>query len=59
MSSDIDVVVEHPTLGLGEILEIHLDTESPIISVLWKNGDISDCTADKLEFFEQTTRFDV
>jgi len=46
----LDVVVEHPTLGLGEILEIHLDTESPIISVLWGDGGVSDYPADELEF---------
>ena len=45
-----DIVVEHPTLGLGEILEIHLDTESPVISVLLGDGDVSDCPADELEF---------
>lgn len=50
MSPDVDVVVEHPTLGLGEILEINLDTESPIISVLWNDGCVKDCPADELEF---------
>ncbi len=46
----LDVVVEHPTFGLGEILEIHLDTESPIVSALWEDGDVRDCPADELEF---------
>lgn len=46
----LDVVVEHPTLGLGEILEIHIDTESLIISVLWDDGGVKDFPADELEF---------
>lgn len=46
----IDVVVQHPTLGLGEILEIHLNTENPIVSVMWGDGDVGDYSADDLEF---------
>lgn len=50
MSPDVDVIVEHPTLGFGEILEIHLDTVNPIISVLWDDGSVKDYPADELEF---------
>lgn len=46
----LDVIVEHPILGVGEILEIHLSTESPIVSVLWGDGSVSDYPADELEF---------
>jgi len=46
----LDVVVEHPTHGVGDILEIHLDTDSPIVSVLWGDGGIGDYPADELEF---------
>jgi hypothetical protein len=47
----MDGIVKHPEFGIGEILEINVDKESPIIvSVLWSNGNISNCTADELEF---------
>ena len=46
----LDVVVEHPTLGVGDILEIHLDMESPIVSVIWGDGNVSDYPVDELEF---------
>jgi len=46
----LGIVVEHPALGVGEILVIHLDTKSPVISVLWDDGGVSDYPADELEF---------
>lgn len=45
-----DVIVKHPILGMGKILAIHLNTESPIISILWEDGNVSNYPADELEF---------
>ncbi len=46
---EIDVVVEHPKFGIGEIKEINFNP-NPIISVLWRNGKRSLHPAEELEF---------
>ena len=46
----MDVIVEHPEFGTGEILEINVNTESPIVSVLWDSGYSNYCPASELEF---------
>lgn len=45
----IEIVVEHPKFGIGEILEISYDTGEPLVSVQW--DDRYGCYwVEKLEF---------
>ena len=46
----MDIIVEHPKFGFGEILEIGYDTGKPLVSVLWDNGQKGCCWVEELEF---------
>ena len=45
----IDIIVEHPNFGIGEITEINFDP-NPIISVLWNDDRRGYYFANELEF---------
>lgn len=44
------VVVEHPQLGIGEIIEISFDTGDPLVSVLFGNGRRDCYWTEEIEF---------
>lgn len=44
------VKVEHSQFGLGQIVEIDLESEDALISVQWDNGDRGCYWPDELEF---------
>lgn len=46
----IDVVVEHPELGIGKILEISYDTKDPLVSVEWDSGQRGCYWIEEVEF---------
>ncbi len=45
-----DVVVEHPSFGIGEISEISLEMDDPLIFVRWRDGGKGCYWAEELEF---------
>ena len=50
MALEMDIVVEHPDFGRGEIDEVDLETGDQLISVRWENGQIGTYKADELDF---------
>jgi len=52
----MDIIVEHPKFGFGEILEIGYDTGKPLVSVLWDNGQKGCCWVEELEFIERENK---
>ncbi len=44
------IIVEHNSLGKGEILDIDLDLEDALIAVQWDSGNRGCYWADELEF---------
>ena len=48
----VDVIVEHPNFGRGEITEISYDTGEPLVSVSWYNGNRGCYWVEELEFLE-------
>ena len=50
---EIDIVVEHPEFGIGEISEVSYDTGEPLVSVQWDSGQKGCCWVEELEFFER------
>ena len=50
MTSTAIVQVEHPQFGVGEILDIDLDSEDALIAVQWDSGNKGCYWADELEF---------
>lgn len=50
MTSTAIVKVEHPQFGVGEIVEIDLDSEEALLAVQWDNGNRGSYWANELEF---------
>lgn len=46
----MEVIVEHPKFGKGEILDITFETEEALISVRWDKGNRGCYWAEELEF---------
>jgi len=50
MTSTAIVKVEHPQFGVGEIVDIDLDSEEALLAVQWDNGNRGSYWANELEF---------
>jgi hypothetical protein len=52
----INVTVEHPDHGNGQILHVCYETGDPVVSVRWTDGSLGDFPVDSLEFIVQKTK---
>lgn len=52
----MEVIVEHPEFGKGEILEINYETGDPLISVEWDSGKRGCYWVEELEFLRKDAK---
>lgn len=53
-NKEINIEVEHPSFGKGEILVVEYDTGDPLVSVQWDNGKHGCYWVDELDFLRRS-----